>query len=853
MPRWKKLSAIFGRTFWMAFWWATACSPALAGPPTAEPGLRLLPWPKSVRVGSGGTMITAESRILAANPELTSLAEIVRDELRLVTGLRLATGVGEPREGDVVLRLNPRLLAGEEILSVRQGKLVRTRDGAHRIEAGKFVTIEGFDRRAVAEGTSTLLQLTEATEKGAMVPAVTILDWPHADFTGVMLDVARQANSIDDIRRCIRVCRAHKVRYLQLHLTDDQAWTFPSKAYPKLGTMNGSAHGGPIPPRYDPAELRALVKYADERGVTLVPELGTPGHSSNACATMPDVFGYVDAATGRPVGQGAMNIANPKLYAALDTIIGEMCEVFASSPYFHIGFDEVTGLGNVAGTKEAAVFMREQGIANAGDLLGHFTRRVDEMVRKRGKKTIIWEGAANGVSKEIIHMAWDGNARTAERLIAQGIPVITVPWNLAGVPWQDWTMYHCNGSVMKKGDPVLGAMLPIWEQKGDVNFRWLRGGIAKRQERTWGPETPVDPENFAMRTRSTDRALDRLLYGFAIRHEPTCEEGLSHREITTPTTLVLDTKPGLGTIRLTTDGSMPSANSPVHSGPLVISDNTTVTARLFDQAGVPVGPAWAQPYRFSPLTLKPEGLLPNSLWFAETARLTIASAVKTGVIRFTLDGSEPVPASPAFQKPLTLDRSTVVRARWFDETNTARGNPVTANYQKLAKVSHAAVNKPVSIVVTAKLDDPKAAAKLLGDGILGRDGDWGTPEVLRLGDSDLEAVFDLGEKTEIRKVVGRFFRHPEAGVYPASRVEVAVSDDGKTFKPAGTTRFTVPQEQGPGGVSVTEIAVDTNASGRFVRVFCKNNGQLPAWHKAPGVPGHLMMDEIMVNPVGVKK
>ncbi len=96
-------------------------------------------------------------------------------------------------------------------------------------------------------------------------------------------------------------------------------------------------------------------------------------------------------------------------------------------------------------------------------------------------------------------------------------------------------------------------------------------------------------------------------------------------------------------------------------------------------------------------------------------------------------------------------------------------------YQKLVTVRHAAVNKPVTIAVTAKLDDTVAAAKLLVDGVLGRDGNWGTPEVLRLGDSDLEAVIDMGANTEIRKVVVRCFYHQEAGVYPAKLDEILVN------------------------------------------------------------------------------
>ena len=86
------------------------------------------------------------------------------------------------------------------------------------------------------------------------------------------------------------------------------------------------------------------------------------------------------------------------------------------------------------------------------------------------------------------------------------------------------------------------------------------------------------------------------------------------------------------------------------------------------------------------------------------------------------------------------------------------------------------MNKPVTIAVTAKLDDTVAAAKLLVDGVLGRDGNWGTPDV-----------------------------------------------------------------------------VESAAAGRYVKISCQNNGLLPAWHNAPGVLGHLMLDEILVNPGEAKK
>ena len=820
---------------------------ATAVPP--QPPLNLLPWPKSVCLAPGTVRLDEQSRIVIASAKLEPLASILREELRLVIGLDFPIVNEAVRKGDIALLFNEQLKADEDILTVRNGTVIHTREGAYRMTAEDSVTIEGFDYRAVAEGTATLLQAIQRVEDFAVLPAMTIRDWPHADYTGIMLDVARQANSCEEICRCIQICRAYKVRYLQLHLTDDQAWTFPSTGYPKLGTMNGSAHGGPVPPRYDLAELKSLVQFADDRGVTLVPELETPGHSGNACRTLPEVFGAIDPVTNMPVPQGMMNIASPKLYAALDTIIGEMCEVFASSPYFHIGFDEVSGLDGVASTPAAQAFMHDKGLKTSGELLAYFAVQTHAMVKKRGRKTILWEGAANGVAKDIIHMAWDGNAHTATRLVAQGITTVTVPWNLAGVPWNEWSMYHCNGSLLKKVDPVLGAMLPTWEQNGATNIRWLRGTLVKRQERTWGPDTVIEPIAFTRRSAATDTVLDRMLYGFGISQIPPSDEGLFHRKITVPTTLDLPTWPTLGTVHFTTDGSEPTAQSAVFASSIPVADTFIIKARLFDAKGKALQPAWSQPYIFAPLTLQPQGLLPDSTWFAESVRVAIASTMNHGTVRYTLDGSVPQPSSTAFTQPLVLTSTTTIKARWFQAGNVGRGDSASAVYTKLSTAAHAAVNKPLSITTAAKLENPTQAATLLVDGVLSRDGNWGTPEVLRLGESDLETVIDMGARTEVRSVVVRCISCQEAGIYPAQSIEVLISQDGLVFTPAGLTAHVVPAERGADGCFICKLTVVTAATGRYVKVVCKNNGLLPAWHNAPGVLGHLMLDEILVNPV----
>src|SRR5207248_2514194 len=106
----------------------------------------------------------------------------------------------------------------------------------------------------------------------------------------------------------------------------------------------------------------------------------------------------------------------------------EMCAVFRSSPYFHIGGDEVS-MGRVSLHRGYKAFMEKHRLKDDQELAKHFIVRVNEIVKKHGKKTIKWEGLANEASRDIIVMTWDKNNNTASRLIAKGFTTITCPWD----------------------------------------------------------------------------------------------------------------------------------------------------------------------------------------------------------------------------------------------------------------------------------------------------------------------------------------------------------------------------------------------------------------------------------------
>ena len=109
----------------------------------------------------------------------------------------------------------------------------------------------------------------------AAFPSYNLSDFPDAPYRGIMVDTARTLVSPHQLLDAAQTARFYKIRYLHLHMTDDHAWTFPSTAFPKLGTDNIGFRGRQ-PKVYTPAQLKQVVAYADTRGVTIIPGTHTP-------------------------------------------------------------------------------------------------------------------------------------------------------------------------------------------------------------------------------------------------------------------------------------------------------------------------------------------------------------------------------------------------------------------------------------------------------------------------------------------------------------------------------------------------------------------------------------------------
>lgn len=650
---------------------------SLAGGALASPSL--VPWPASVVEGSGHVNLTASARILSADTGLLPLANILAEEILRCTAVRMSpASAGVATAGDIVLRMDGTLLADE----------------AYRLMIDSSgIVVTGRTYRGVALGTATLLQAIETGGGNpTRLPFLTIEDQPYANYRGLLIDVARQWHPVEAMRPIIEMCRLYKIGYLQLHLNDQQSTVFPFLAYPQLAsTVSGQRR------TWTRQEVVDLVRYADQRGVTLVPELEGPGHHAGNLRTL--------------WGRGnTLDVFNENTYGGLGVLIGELCDVFASSPYIHIGADEGS-FGHLGDSAEERAYMASKGIT--GNALGHYITRVDQIVKARGRQTICWEGFHNsgggsGVANlptDILVMPFESAYNPASNLVSRGFSVINTAWrplyvvNSRNWPadyiYDNWNMWlwehHVNLNLhiqIDRNDPVLGprvrgAQMCAWEQPASLELPSTRVRLHAMSERIWNPDAQKTSADFATRAANTDALLDRMLGIVDVQATGTTGEDRGYELFETPLTISLSA-PAIGSIRYTINGAVPTVDSPLYTAPITISGSDTkfeklfynsrtgnygaegyvahLQARIFDAAGEPIGDVvtlrnyW---HKGAEIAIAATGLSGEKEGDVEKFLDPITVALSPsgpGVIRYTLNGGEPSASSPVYTAPMVLTK-----------------------------------------------------------------------------------------------------------------------------------------------------------------------------------------------------
>ncbi|SCD79405.1 hexosaminidase [Streptomyces sp. DvalAA-14] len=272
------------------------------------------------------------------------------------------------------------------------------------------------------------------------IPCVQVTDVPRFGWRGMMLDVARRFQPVSFLRRFVDLLALHKLNVLHLHLTDDQGWRMPVAAYPRLtevgGTrarsMLGRAGSGrfdaaPHSGAYTAAELRSLVAYAAERGVSVVPEIEMPGHARAALAAYPGLGNFpgrrLEVWTEWGVCENTFGV-HDEVLEFCRTVLGEVLDVFPS-PYVHVGGDECP-VTEWETSPEALARTAELGLAAPRALHGWFLGRIGEFLLEAGRRPLCWAEDSGVLPPQFTVMPWRdaGHGLAAAR---RGHPVVMAP------------------------------------------------------------------------------------------------------------------------------------------------------------------------------------------------------------------------------------------------------------------------------------------------------------------------------------------------------------------------------------------------------------------------------------------
>jgi len=483
------------------------------------------------------------------------------------------------------------------------------------------IKIRYSDPTGAFYAVETLRQLMPAridSAKGMVepvtVPAVSIVDYPRFSWRGMHLDVSRHFFPPSFIKKYIDYIAMMKMNVFHWHLVDDGGWRLQIDKYPKLTSVGAWRYGvttdwDQSKLRFDPesglpkyggfytkSDVRDIVKYAGERGITVVPEIEMPGHSMPVFAAYPEL-GCESQPPSPQAGQPPVNVycaGNEKTYQFLEDVLTEVMELFPSK-WIHIGGDEVD--------KEfwhrcpvCQAKMKAEGLKNEEELQSYFVNRINKFLSDHGRRLIGWDEILEGnLTKDATVMSWRGFDGGIEA-VKRGQDVVMSPTDFcyfdasyAGQPTEH--VYQFDpvppGATAEQAAHVLGGQANVWCERIPTPERveyqiWPR--MAAMAEVLWSPKEGRNLDEFEGRLAVLINRLDLMGVNYYI---PAPKVPLTAIIYSDNAQIAASPDPSMPTKLHYSYGSDPvTASSPVYTEPItVVGDGQNVNFAYVSENG----------------------------------------------------------------------------------------------------------------------------------------------------------------------------------------------------------------------------------------------------------------------------
>lgn len=262
----------------------------------------IVPSPVNYTLGTGTYTIPANISIHNAFSADNTVADFFQEYL--TQDLKVMASIDNSNTAD----------SGILIQQISDSSLINNNpEGYQIIISGNKITINVINNAGAFYALQTLRQLWNVN--AGTISQATITDYPRFAYRGILLDSSRHFFSLTEVESLIDMAATHKLNTLHWHLSDDEgtrinlqlnnmAAYLRGYGYSMTGMMFIQANLDPTnylnqvyasvntsySGMYSNSDLQNIINYANERNVTIIPEIDSPGHARALIKALPDAL-----------------------------------------------------------------------------------------------------------------------------------------------------------------------------------------------------------------------------------------------------------------------------------------------------------------------------------------------------------------------------------------------------------------------------------------------------------------------------------------------------------------------------------------------------------------------------------
>ena len=511
--------------------------------------LPIIPQPVEVKLTGGDFILSSSTKLVLSDVSLKNEAQLLNDFLIKNYGIALQVVSQIPPKGTFVQFEKPDWEAGwpeNYHLTIDERHISILAEGKG---AGFFY------------GLQTLFQLMPVVERKTnsmapnstiTIPCVQIKDSPRYNWRGMHLDVCRHFFPKEFIKKYIDLLAMYKFNTFHWHLTEDQGWRIEIKKYPKLTEIgayrNGSTIGLVKDKKFDNVryggfytqeDIKEIVAYAEQRYITIVPEIEMPGHSVAAIAAYPFL-----SCSGKKIevekSWGVFDdVYCPKdsTFIFLQDVLTEVMALFPGK-YIHIGGDECPK-ESWKKCPNCQALIKKEGLKDEHELQSYFIRRIEKFVNSKGRQIIGWdEILEGGLAPNASVMSWrgtEGGIAAAKQkhyvVMSPGKPCYfdhyqskdktKEPLAIGGFnPLDSVYKYDPTPKILNPDEQkyIMGAQGNVWTEYINTEKQVEYMAVPRMcalAEVLWTPKEKKNYNSFIIRLKQNSKLLDRMNVNYA--------------------------------------------------------------------------------------------------------------------------------------------------------------------------------------------------------------------------------------------------------------------------------------------------------------------------------------------------